>query len=340
VVQMRMQTMNYLQRVNLKIVARTIFSAGLLAWLAGSMQWQELGQAIAGVDPLWILAAIAMIVLSIAVSVMKWQLVLQAQGIDVGWANLWRAYWAGLFCNNFLPSSIGGDALRIVWVGNISRDAPGAAASVIVERILATTGLALTGLAAAAYVAHPDQRAVILFAGLTAISMLLVGLIAWGGLPAWINPEKGRITSFLSRMIRRGSKLKNQPARLIQVTMLSIVFQVTVVGVNYTIFRALHINGLSAWDLLYVIPVISVAAMLPLGINGYGLREGAYITMLGFYQIPAATAFSVSLLFVFLVSLCSLYGGYIWFKRRTGGDVTNAESPSFPNCPRRDEVWS
>jgi uncharacterized protein (TIRG00374 family) len=334
-----MQSVNYLQKVNWKLVARTIFSVGLLAWLAGSMQWKELGQAITRVEPLWILVAIAMIVLSMVVSVMKWRLVLHAQGIDLVWSNLWRAYWAGLFCNNFLPSSIGGDALRIIWVGKISRDAPGAAASVIVERILATAGLALTGLVAAAYVAHPDKRAVILFAGLTAISILLLGLIAWGGFPAWSKHNKGRFTEFLSRMIHHGSRLKYQPTLLTQVGMLSIIFQVVVVGVNYAIFRALHINGLTAWDLLYVIPVISVAAMLPLGINGYGLREGAYITMLGFYQIPASTAFSASLLFVFLVSLCSLYGGYIWFKHRTGGDFADVKTPSFPNRPGRDEVW-
>jgi uncharacterized membrane protein YbhN (UPF0104 family) len=75
------------------------------------------------------------------ISVTKWQLLLYAKKINLSWIELWHAYWAGLFFNNFLPSSIGGDALRIIWVGKSRGDSSGAAASVIVERILATAGI-------------------------------------------------------------------------------------------------------------------------------------------------------------------------------------------------------
>jgi len=95
--------------------------------------------------------------------------------------------------------------------------------------------------------------------------------------------------------------------------------------VNFGCFQALHITALTGWDLLYVIPAISVAAMLPLGINGYGLREGAYVLLLGIYQVPASTAFIASLLFAFLVSLCSLYGGYTWFIHRSKGEIADVK---------------
>lgn len=316
-----------MQRLNWKIATRMIVSAGLLVWLFLLNDWKDIGHVWSGVQPGWIVAAIACIVVSMIVSVRKWQLVLDAQGMNLSWSELWKCYWAGLFFNNFLPSSMGGDALRIWWIGNTTHDNPGATSSVVVERILATAGLAITGLMAAAFVISPDERAVTLFVILIIVSLVLMGIICWGALPRWTQHRQGLISSFLRDMAGHGIKLRHRPGRLVRVATLSAVFQLLVVAVNYCIFQALHVTALTWWDLIYVIPVISVAAMLPLGINGYGLREGAYVVLLGFYQIPASTALSCSLLFVFLVSLCSLYGGYTWYNHGSKGEITDVKVP-------------
>lgn len=336
---MKIWISNSLGKINWKIAARTIISAGLLVWLALSIEWQDLGPVWRTVVPEWILAAIAWIVISVLVSVEKWRLVLDGQGIHLPWSELWRSYWAGLFFNNFLPSSIGGDAMRIWWAGKTAHDNPGAAVSVVVERILATAGLALTGLVAAAFVGRPDSRAVSLFVILIVVSLGLLGLICWGYIPRWAQDRQGRFISFLRGMVRHGAKLKQKPGRLVRVGLWSVVFQLTVIGVNYCIFQALHVTALTWWDLIYVIPVISVVSMLPVGINGYGLREGAYVILLGSYQVPASTAFSASLLFVFLVSMCSLYGGYTWYKHLNKGEDADGKVPSITNSPGSDEVW-
>lgn len=324
-VSISMEKASALHKLNWKTVARMIISAGLLVWLSLLIDWKDLARVWNMIEPWWIVTAVVWVIISMIISVRKWQLVLNAQDIRLSWRELWRSYWAGLFFNNFLPSSIGGDALRIWWIGKIVQDNPGAAVSVVVERILATTGLAITGLVAAAFVSSPDSRAVTLFIVLIIATLGLMGIICWGVLPRWTESRKGRLISFIRGMTQNGTKLRHHPTRLVMVGILSVAFQLAVIGVNYCIFQALHINGLSGWDLLYVVPVISVAAMLPLGINGYGLREGAYVVLLGLYQIPASTAFSASLLFVFLVSLCSLYGGYIWFNQRNKGEESDVK---------------
>lgn len=330
---------NVIEKFNFKIAARMIISAGLLTWLSFIVDWEDMAQIWNEVEPDWILSAVVWIIISMIISVKKWQLVLEAQDLRLSWQELWRAYWAGLFFNNFLPSSIGGDALRIWWIGKTAHDSPGAAASVITERILATAALALTGLTAAAFVSRPDSRALSLFAILIIVSLGLLGLISWGVLPQRAKLSQGRIMSFLIGMADHGKKLRYKSGRLVVVGILSLAFQIAVVGVNYCIFRSLNINVLSLWDLLYIIPVISVASMLPLGINGYGLREGAYVVLLGGYGVPAGTAFSASLLFVFLVSLCSLYGGYTWYNHRRKGDIADVEIQNVADSPGRDEVW-
>lgn len=320
-----------MRKLNWKTAARVIFSAGLLVWLTFLIDWKQMIRIWSQVQIIWILAAIAWIILSMIISVQKWQMVLKAQDINLSWTELWKAYWAGIFFNNFLPSSIGGDALRIWWVGKCTRDNPGAATSVIIERILATIGLAVTGLIGAALVDRADERVIALFVVLILVSFTLLGIISWRGFSQWAAKRPGRVITFLKNMVGHGIKFRRQSGRLFIVIILSVAFQTAVVGVNYSIFRSLHVSTLAAGDLLYVIPAISVAAMLPLGINGYGLREGAYIVMLASYQISPGVAVSASLLFVFLVSLCSLYGAYTWHKQQLKGDMTDVEFREITN---------
>ena len=111
----------------------------------------------------------------------------------------------------------------------------------------------------------------------------------------------------------------------------SVVFQLCVVAVNYCIFTGLNLFQISWMDSMYIIPVVSVAAMMPLGINGYGLREGAYISLLSPYGISAANAFASSIIFAFTVSLCSLWGGWVWVCRRGEGEKGDVKVESLPN---------
>ncbi|MEN6460736.1 MAG: lysylphosphatidylglycerol synthase transmembrane domain-containing protein [Syntrophomonas sp.] len=307
-----------------KTILRAIVSAGLLGWLAMSIDWLELGRVLSKASITWLLVAVIGIIFSMIVSVSKWQQVLQAQDIQLSWKKLWQAYWAGLFFNNFLPSSIGGDALRIIWISKATRDVAGATASVVAERILATTGLAITGMIGAFFISQPDLRIIAMLLVLLAISLGLLGLLMVGRLPVGTVSKQGAIISFLRGLTKHGNYMRHYKRRIIRVLALSVVFQVTVVGINYFIFLALGISDIGWQDALYIIPVTSVAAMVPVGINGYGVRESAYVFLLGSWGVARGSAFAASLLFAFLVSLCSLYGGLIWLKHRNEGEYEHA----------------
>ncbi|HZW82750.1 MAG TPA: lysylphosphatidylglycerol synthase transmembrane domain-containing protein, partial [Candidatus Deferrimicrobium sp.] len=109
--------MKMFRRVNWKLLARVVVSIGLLGWFVFSFNWNDILGALTGIDPTWLLIAVGWIIISVVVSTVKWQTILQAQGLKLRFRELWQIYWAGLFFNNFLPSSIGGDALRILWAG-------------------------------------------------------------------------------------------------------------------------------------------------------------------------------------------------------------------------------
>jgi len=307
----------------INILFRSSVSITLLVWLAFSIDWTQLADSLRMVEAAWIMAAIGWIVISIVISTWKWREVLKAQGLELPWRQLWNTYWEGQFFNNFLPSSIGGDAMRIIRVGQLCGDTAGATASVVVERILATIGLAITGILGGLMVPQPDYRIISIFIALVFVSTLLMVIITRGNLPAWMEKRSGRLVSFLKGMQVHGNRIQGQGARLIGITLLSVAFQLGVVVVNYCIFQALEIQSVGMLQALYIIPLASVAAMLPIGINGYGLREGAYVALLGMYSVDRGTAFAVSLLFAFLVSLCSLYGAWVWLTYRSKEVMSN-----------------
>lgn len=308
------------------LAIRTTVSAGLLVWLVSAVKWRDLAGALTGVDWRWLGAAVFLIIVSVTVSVVKWRLVLRAQGLALGFRELWNAYWAGLFFNNFLPSSLGGDAARILWAGRIAKDPAGAATSVVVERILATCGLALTGLIGAAAAGDSRWGLIGLLVALLAAGLALLALILYARVPGWCSAGKGLLAQFFRGVAEHGSRLKARLSALLCVLVFSAAFQVCVVAVNYAVFRALRITTVTWWDALYLIPVASAAAMVPVGINGYGLREGAYVALLGQYRVAKPAALASSLVFTALVTLCSLYGGLIWLFYRGGEADRSAEA--------------
>ncbi|PKM46378.1 MAG: hypothetical protein CVV03_05510 [Firmicutes bacterium HGW-Firmicutes-8] len=304
---------------NWKLSLRLGISMILMGWFVFSINWTEIGRAFAVVSYPWLLAAVFWIVIAVVVSVHKWRLILRAQGMRLEWGELWSIYWAGLFFNNFLPSGIGGDGMRIIWVRKITGDGPGAAASVVTERILAAAGLALVGLSACLLKANPSPEITALFALLLLVSLVVVVFMMYGRLPGFVTNKDSKMARFITLFSGHGKLLAEHPGTVISVILWSAVFQLCVVGVNHCIFNGLHIGHVGWLEAMYVIPAVSAAAMLPLGINGYGIREGAYITLLAATGVPAALSFAASVMFAFLVSIFSLWGGWVWLRGREKG---------------------
>lgn len=307
---------------SLVFLAKIVISGLLLSWLIYSFDWIALRDVFMTAEPGWLFLAVLLIVISMVVSVEKWSRILRAEGINLPWLQLWKVYWIGIFFNNFLPSSIGGDGIRIVMTGRNISNVAGAASSVIIERLLATVGLALTGLVVLPII-NSNWYVGWLFIILIIVAAGLLFFLMLGRIPARAAKSDGKFSAFVRGFLSHGHALRGQKKMVITVLFLSVLFQLTVVAVNYAIFRGLHVDFLSWWDLVFIIPAISAIAMVPLGINGYGIREGAYVLLLASYGVTGSVALGASLLFAVLVSFCSLYGGILWLANR-GTDADGA----------------
>jgi glycosyltransferase 2 family protein len=96
---------------------------------------------------------------------------------------------------------------------------------------------------------------------------------------------------------------------------LSVLFQVGMAWINDLLFLGFGLD-IPLFELMVLITLISIITMLPISVNGIGVREASYLFFFKELGVPAEMAISVSLLFFVLVSISSLFGGLFWLTER------------------------
>lgn len=121
----------------------TILSILLLIYLFYSVGWQELISSVKLLSGGRIILVILLILLSRVATFARWHVLLQIESIKVNWKDSLRLTFAGLFAANFLPTTIGGDVVRLAGAMRLKVSGSLAAASLIVDRLIGMTGMAL-----------------------------------------------------------------------------------------------------------------------------------------------------------------------------------------------------
>lgn len=285
--------------------------------------------ALAGVQMGWLVLALALVGLAVVISAHRWGLLLAAAGLRLPLGRLVRLYLTGLFAGNFLPSSVGGDVVRLWALGRASGRTPAVAASVVVERI--TGGWVLS---VAALVALPVGGAALrhLWPAVSVLALVMAAISLLVLTPGWIQAAaawaQGRGWDRLAGGLRQGvtalAAYRHRPGTLAAVLGWAVLFQIVVAAVNFALLAALghRIDGVTC---LAATALILAATVVPVSIGGLGIREAAYVTLFGRAGVPPQDAFAASLLFLAAVTMVSLPGGLT-----LAAGVHKGESPCLP----------
>jgi len=293
-------------------ILRIIVSILLLAILILFADIDKIILSLKTFDVAWLPIVFLLITLSVVVSTLKWKVLLKAQNVSIGFTTLFGYYISGLFFNNFLPSSIGGDGVRIYLSGKKVDDFSIAASSVVVERVLATVTLAFLGIISAFFAQSPSKLAVVLLVVLFVVGILLTCILLTGWVPTFLKKRDGKISRAWVSFSTSAGELKRHPKELFLCLVESLVFQIIVSLVNGAVMKGLNLVVIPLPDLFLVTSASSVIAMAPIGLNGYGMREGSYIYLLKPFGYTPSAALTVSVLFALFVSAFSLMGGINW----------------------------
>jgi uncharacterized membrane protein YbhN (UPF0104 family) len=273
----------------------------------------------------WILTALAVYLLNVLASVWRWHLLLEAQQIQMPRRSLVASLLVALFFNNFLPSNIGGDVIRIRDTAKPARSKTLATTVVLADRVFGVIGLVLvaalgatmvTGLAG--HVPSPIWPSW-LWAGLLAVTIVSApAVLAPAGIgrllqpltvihPEWVGDRIGSITIALSRF-------REHPGALAGCFAGAVFVQASIVVFYAAIAYALHVR-IAAWDLAVIVPLSLIVQMLPVSVNGFGVREATFSFYFARVGLPLEAGLLVSLVGAALIMLCSLSGAAVWFVR-------------------------
>lgn len=304
-------------RVNKGLAVRTFITLAFIGLLIGQIDWLVVSSILDKAKVELVFLTVMLIVFAIAISAYKWQILLASQGINMGFVTLFKVYWIGIFFNNFLPSSIGGDGVRILQVGALAQDKTSIAASVIVERLLATLALVLLALIGLVFfqgqVEELHRQVMIFVIVFILVTWLIVKPpLVLGQIISKLVAKHSKIAGTLAALKQSINGYSNKKWVLCKVTLWSIVFQLLIVLINLCLIYCLGLPPVSLWHCILIIPIISAISMIPLSINGFGVREGAYILFFTPFGYGATEAILLSLAFAFSVMLVSLLGGVFY----------------------------
>ncbi len=295
----------------------------ILLWIGLRLDWHGFGNVFARVSWLWFAGAVLLAPSLVFMLSRRIQILLGAQQLHVPFLSLLRMTWAGQFFNTFLPGATGGDFFKMFHIGQLTPHAHSkGAAAIVLDRLSAVVGLAI--LTAAAFTIEPEPiqalaRNSFAFSGAAAAAcaVLLVAAAAlWLTRSAWMRGG-GR----LARWIGKGREalghlfagLGNRVAFAKAVAWATATHTLSF-SVVWALSRGLHLN-LSYLQVLTMMPVVLFVVLLPLSINGHGLRELVMIGYFRFFRVgpdPVLAAVALSLTYVATDFITALPGGIIY----------------------------
>jgi len=322
-------------------VAQVTATVALLSWILWRNDAPRIFAAIRQAEPVWLAGGASMLLISLFLGALQWDLLLRHQGVKIAYGKLLHAYNMGSFLNFVLPTGVGGDVVRAITVHRESQGGAKSFAATVLDRFAGLFTLSILAFVAATFLSSGRHdpyfsRLVYLtgsaFLGFAVAAALLFSRRALG----WLAPVvkflgEGKLFEMAKGM--RNAFLEYRAARSLvgQILSISLVTQFLRISVHAFCAHALGLRIDFAWFLLFV-PVVALISVLPIAVGGWGLREGVQKT---FFALPgvmigvasATEAASMGLALAFLTSVvgmlvpafASLVGSLIHFLDRARG---------------------
>jgi uncharacterized membrane protein YbhN (UPF0104 family) len=284
----------------------------------------------------WLGAALGLYALMLLASAWRWGLLLRAQDVTLPFRTLTSSFLVATFFNNFLPSNIGGDVIRVADTAPAAGSKTLATTVVLLDRAIGLLGLMLIAAVGAT-----------MTWGLAGDGPL-APLLLWGGFgaamvaaaPTILRPQAVTrllaplrrlhaewVDERLARTVAALHRFRQAPGALAGCFTGAVLVQGVLVAFYLAIARSMQIP-VSFPELAVIVPLSFLVQMVPVSVNGFGVREatfGFYFARLG---LPLEAALAVSFIGAALIMLVSLLGGVSYLAGHGRGGGPGLQSPA------------
>lgn len=302
------------------LIVKITISAALLSWLISVIDTQAVLSHLTAIEPLYLLAVFAISISGLFISTEKWRLLLISIEQKPSFFALLRLFWIGAFFNNFLPGRTGGDVVRAYGVARHTQDKTPATLTVVVDRVLNL--IALLGIALIAIIWSPQ----VLPESMRNYSLMVIFILCGMGLLGvglfWIISKK---VTRLNSIVLFVKTLAQKPIQMTVAIGLAFLYQTTMILSNYIIALGLGLK-LSPSIFFIVIPLTALATMVPISLNGWGLREGAYALSFQTFGVAPELAITLSVVAALCMIGVSSIGGLFYISQNVDISLTSKQS--------------
>ncbi len=292
-----MKKINYMMFVKW---AGTILALGLLYYILSKQgKISDIWSRMREVPVENLIYALILIFISRLAIALRWFVMVRAAGVDMPLMESLRLTFAGLFANNFLPSTVGGDVLRLGGATYEGYDPAKITASLVMDRILGT----VTWFCMVPFSWHALMK---LYSAKAAVSLIIA--------PA-IGMTEVKETGIKAKIIRIIKKLfaslligiKNPKALLGAIFFTSIHMACTFFMLKLFLPDSYYVY---VWEIGTLWTLVYFSSLLPTSINGLGVQEAVAVAVFSMHGYRADHITSMALLYRFFIMFASLPGAF------------------------------
>lgn len=318
----------------LKAALKIAVSAALMAFLLRKISPDELGEIARTADRGLLVAATGVFLVSCVAGWFQWHVLLRASGIALERAVTFRVYFVGLFFNNFLPANIGGDAVKVYDLSRAGTSPYPVIAVTLLDRLLGVFSLCVLAVVADLFLLDRGPHYLLYLAVFLACMVPAVGFYFLRPLGNHLRRAVMRMrmlamdrraTSILDHL----SPFKGRRVLVMRLALFSMGIQALRVLTHVLVGMAIGIpvDRILLLQFFVFVPILSLAMIPPITINGLGIREGLGILLFAEAGIGRTDAFVVEFMTYVISVLVSLLGFVFFLARRAGTPRGGSFSP-------------
>lgn len=266
----------------------TLVATVLIILLIQQEGWSEIVESLKQISPISFFLALASLLISRIFVVARWHVLLRSGGVKIPFSRTTELTLMGLFASNFLPTTVGGDVVRLAGVMQMGFDRAICLASIAADRLIGMAGMLFT--------------------------------VPFGLVPTWQSLGGATVHSFalmlslqrpmhfVRRTLQTFSTWFRQPRALIASLLCTWGNMLFIFFAVYILIEGLG-NHVSFWLIAGLWSLAYFVTLIPISINGYGVQELS-LTYLFLHVggLSAATSLSMAVLIRIVFMFASLPG--------------------------------
>lgn len=298
---------------HLKTYIKIIVSLAILIFVLNKVNFRQIYNIIISADYAYFLLGASFVILGLAVSALRWQIVLRGYSINMRYHILFILYWSSSFLNLFLPTSFGGDVYKYYHLNKTYAENKRGqiVASILLDRGIGLYTSIIVGLLALSVIETSLSIYIRLVLSCSAIVLVLISIFWQCGVFSKASlGNQNKPKNMVVKTLRIFLEYRN-PKGVLYAMLISAFFSALCSLTIYLSFYAVH-NDLNFGVFLYTVPALNITKLFPFTIDSIGIKEGVGVYIYSFYNIaPEATLAALLFSRTFNV-VVSLMGGLIY----------------------------